>query len=219
MHDLSTLRQDYRRAKLDVEHLDDDPIQQFRKWFAEAVQAEVIEPNAMVLATVDEDGFPNSRVVLLKGQNEQGFTFFTSYRGAKARELAAGRRCASLTFHWKELERQVHIRGQVEKVSEAESDTYFAERPYMSRIGAWASEQSTVIDSRELLENRFADFLAKYPEGTVVPRPSHWGGYVVKPYQIEFWQGRPSRLHDRFVFTQVDPSDASKGWTRARLSP
>jgi pyridoxamine 5'-phosphate oxidase len=198
--DLAALRQDYRKATLDRNGLAEDPLVQFSHWFSEATKAGVVEPNAMVLATVDPLGFPNSRVVLLKDLEHGQFTFFTNYLSQKAQELEHGQRAASLTFLWKELERQVHVRGTVERVPEAESDAYFAKRPYQSQIGAWASAQSTVLPDRAALEAAFAAYGEKFPPSQPVPRPAHWGGFGLRPSLLEFWQGRSSRLHDRFRY-------------------
>jgi pyridoxamine 5'-phosphate oxidase len=214
MTDLANLRQDYARASLRRADVDADPFVQFEKWFAEAKAAGLEEPNAMTLATVDVAGFPNSRVVLLKDLDRGRFTFFTNYNGQKAAELEQGQRAASLTFFWKELERQVHIRGLVERVPEAESDAYFAKRPYKSQLGAWASPQSAALTSREDLEAAFGAFSEKYPEGSAVPRPPHWGGYAVTPFSLEFWQGRRSRLHDRLRYSREIGSQAAWGLTR-----
>lgn len=212
MSDLASLRLDYRMAVLDRSIVDADPLVQFSKWFAEVRAAEIVEPNAMTLATVDQEGQPSTRTVLLKALDARGFTFFTNYQSRKGRELEATPK-AALTFLWKELERQVNIRGRVEKVSRAESKAYFTTRPYGSQIGAHASIQSTVIPHRPFLEERFAVLRSAYPEGHV-PLPEAWGGYRLLPVTIEFWQGRSSRLHDRLVYS-LTPD----GWEIARLSP
>jgi pyridoxamine 5'-phosphate oxidase len=190
-----------------------DPFALFEKWFDQAKAAELTDPNAMTLATSTLDGAPSARIVLLKGVDERGFTFFTNYDSRKGREMTANPRVA-LVFMWHQLERQVRVEGTIEKVTEAESDAYFVTRPLGSRLGAWASEQSQVIPSREFLEAQHAALMEKYPDGNV-PRPPNWGGYRVLPLSIEFWQGRPSRLHDRILFTRR--SDGS--WERVRLSP
>jgi pyridoxamine 5'-phosphate oxidase len=216
-HDLASLREDYAKATLRRSDVAADPFTQFNKWFSEAQAAGVPEPNAMSLATVDAAGYPNCRVVLLKDLDAERFTFFTNYQGQKAEEMSHGHRAVSLTFLWKELERQVHIRGTVEHVPAAECDAYFAKRPYKSQLGAWASAQSTVLENREALEASFEAWAAKYPEGSVVPRPPHWGGYAVRPYSIEFWQGRRSRLHDRLRYTRALGTSGS--WELTRHAP
>jgi len=209
---LSDLRVDYGRATLSEADLRDNPIEQFGAWFDDARAADIAEPNAMTLATVGPDGAPSARVVLLKAFDASGFTFHTNYNSRKGRELTANPNCY-LHFFWKELERQIFIRGTATKVSAQESDEYFAVRPYPSQIGALASEQSSVIESREALEQRFEELKAKYPEGSV-PRPEHWGGFRVTPTEFEFWQGRRSRLHDRIRYTA-----SGNAWAIDRLSP
>ncbi|MGN4154727.1 pyridoxamine 5'-phosphate oxidase [Burkholderia gladioli] len=214
MTSLADLRINYSRASLDEADVASDPIRQFDKWFKEALDAQLPEPNTMTLATVDADGRPSARIVLIKGVDERGFVFFTNYESRKGREIAHNPH-AALLFYWIELERQVRIEGRVEKTSAAESDSYFASRPVGSRIGAWASEQSRVIADREVLEARERDFAARYGENP--PRPPHWGGYRLVPEAIEFWQGRPSRLHDRLRYLR-DPAGGD-AWTIERLSP
>ncbi|MDA0574325.1 pyridoxamine 5'-phosphate oxidase [Burkholderia gladioli] len=214
MTSLADLRINYSRASLDEADVASDPIRQFDKWFKEALDAQLPEPNTMTLATVDAEGRPSARIVLIKGVDERGFVFFTNYESRKGREIAHNPH-AALLFYWIELERQVRIEGRVEKTSAAESDSYFASRPVGSRIGAWASEQSTVIADREVLEARERDFAARYGENP--PRPPHWGGYRLVPEAIEFWQGRPSRLHDRLRYLR-DPAGGD-AWTIERLSP
>jgi pyridoxamine 5'-phosphate oxidase len=211
---IANLRRDYCLAGLREADLVANPIEQFQKWFHEAVAAEITEPNAMVLATVDASGQPSTRVVLLKGVDARGFSFFTNYDSRKGRELA-GNPKASLTFPWIALERQVCIAGQVTKVSREESEAYFKLRPHKSRLGALASpKQSEVIAGRAVLEARMRELEAKYP-GDDIPLPSYWGGYILAPSEIEFWQGRPSRLHDRLRYLlQPDHS-----WKIERLSP
>ncbi|SEJ26035.1 pyridoxamine 5'-phosphate oxidase [Paraburkholderia diazotrophica] len=212
MSTLADLRKNYSLGSLDVADVDPDPFRQFDKWFKQAVDAQLPEPNTMTLATVDARGRPSARIVLIKGVDERGFVFFTNYESRKGRELAENPH-ASLLFYWIELERQVRIEGTVVKTSDAESDAYYASRPLGSRIGAWASDQSKVIESRALLEAREREFSAQYGENP--PRPPHWGGYRLIPDAIEFWQGRPSRLHDRLLYTRSGGAD----WTIARLSP
>ncbi len=211
--DLAALRQDYRQATLRRADMLEDPLAQFRAWFAEAQAAQLQEPNAFVLGTVDAEGTPSTRTVLLKALDDTGFTFFTNYTSRKGRALAAHPR-AAMTFLWLELERQIHIEGVAERVSATESDAYFAVRPYASQIGALASAQSTAIAKREELETRFAQCAAQYPEGGPIPRPEHWGGYRVRPTRMEFWQGRRSRLHDRLCYTR-----GPAGWEMVRLCP
>ncbi|MGA3248760.1 MAG: pyridoxamine 5'-phosphate oxidase [Paraburkholderia sp.] len=213
MTSLAELRKNYSLGSLDVADIDRNPFRQFDAWFAQAVDAKLPEPNTMTLATVDSRGRPSARIVLVKGVDERGFVFFTNYESRKGRELADNPH-ASLLFYWIELERQVRIEGNVVKASPAESDQYFESRPLGSRIGAWASEQSQVIESRAVLEAREREISAKYGEHP--PRPPHWGGYRLIPDAIEFWQGRPSRLHDRLLYTRaVEGGD----WQLARLSP
>ncbi|HKT67641.1 pyridoxamine 5'-phosphate oxidase [Burkholderia sp. 22313] len=214
MTTLADLRINYSRASLDEADAAPDPFAQFDRWFKEALAAKLPEPNTMTLATVGADGRPSARIVLIKGVDERGFVFFTNYESRKGRDLAAHPH-AALLFYWIELERQVRIEGRIEKTSADESDRYFASRPLGSRIGAWASEQSAVIDSRATLEAREKATAERYGENP--PRPPHWGGYRVVPDAIEFWQGRPSRLHDRLLYTR--DATAAPGWTISRLSP
>lgn len=214
MSALSDLREEYDRAALTRERVADDPLDQFRTWFEEAKDADLREPNAMTLSTAAPDGSPSARIVLLKGVDERGFRFYTNYDSRKGVELAQNPR-AALVFWWAPLERQIRIEGDVERLPADESDAYFHSRPRGSQLGARASPQSRIIQSREVLESELAEVKAKY-EGEEIPRPSHWGGYVVRPTQIEFWQGRPSRLHDRLRYRRDDPSEP---WTLERLAP
>ncbi|MCP3707379.1 pyridoxamine 5'-phosphate oxidase [Paraburkholderia sp. CNPSo 3274] len=213
MTTLADLRKTYSLGSLDAADVDPDPIRQFQTWFAQALDAKLPEPNAMTVATVDAQGRPAARILLIKGVDKRGFVFFTNYESRKGRELSANPH-AALLFHWVELERQVRIEGKVELTSAEESDAYFNSRPLGSRIGAWASEQSTVIANRETLEAREREIAAQY--GEAPPRPPHWGGYRLVPEAIEFWQGRPSRLHDRIRYAR---DSASAAWRIERLAP
>ena len=214
---IADLRTDYMRETLDERDVAPDPFRQFEHWFDEAVKAQVPEPNAMTLATAGADGRPSARIVLLKGFDERGFVFFTNYASRKGRELAARPR-AALLFFWAELERQVRIEGLVDRTDEAESNAYFASRPRPARLGAWASPQSEPIAGRAVLETRFAAAEAQYQRaGDDVPRPAHWGGYRLAPDELEFWQGRPSRLHDRIRYRRSDTHPAL--WAIDRLAP
>jgi pyridoxamine 5'-phosphate oxidase len=210
--DLARMRRSYRRARLDIPDVDADPIVQVRRWLAEAVAAGLREPNAMVLATAGTDGLPSARTVLLRGIDARGFAFYTSYRSRKAAELAVNAQ-AALLFPWIDLERQVAVRGTVAKVTAEESDTYFASRPRGSQLGAWASEQSAVVAGRATFEQRLDELRARLA-GAAVARPDDWGGFRVTPVEVELWQGRRDRLHDRLRYRRD-----GEGWALERLSP
>ena len=210
---IADIRKDYRLQTLNEADVATDPFIQFGRWWQEAINSDIEEVNAMTLATANKDGMPSARIVLLKGYDENGFVFFTNYQSHKGRELLENPQ-AALVFFWKELERQIRIEGTVEQISTVESEAYFQSRPVGSRIGAWASPQSSVIDSRAAIEANAAKYEAEF-SGNAIPKPPHWGGYIVKPRLFEFWQGRSSRLHDRFQFTLSAP----RKWKRERLAP
>lgn len=210
---IKDLRREYASRALDESSADPDPIRQFRVWLAEGVRANLMDVTAMTLATVTPEGDPAARTVLLKEVDDRGFVFFTHYASPKGRDLAAHPR-AGLLFYWPDLERQVRVTGAVERVDSAASDAYFASRPRDSQIAAWAAEQSSALPHRRALEDAVAALQRKY-EGSAVPRPPDWGGYRVLPERIEFWQGRPARLHDRLLYTR----DTDGSWSRVRLAP
>jgi pyridoxamine 5'-phosphate oxidase len=221
--DVSHLRRDYSLTGLDEADALADPIAQFQSWFADVLEADRHDPTAMTLATADRDGRPSARIVLLKGYDERGFVFYTNYGSRKGRELEENPR-AALVFYWPDFDRQVRVEGTVERASREESEEYFRSRPRGSRLGAWASPQSTVIDGREELERRLREVEERFPAGDAgdtadtaadVPPPDFWGGYRLRPEVIEFWQGRPSRLHDRLRYSRLPEG----GWKIERLSP
>lgn len=210
---IADLRKDYSSQTLRETDIELHPVDQFQKWWTEAVNSQIDEVNAMTLATASSDGMPSARIMLLKGFDNNGFVFFTNYKSYKALHLEENPK-ACLVFFWKELERQVRITGLVKKASSQESDEYFLSRPTGSQVGAWASKQSQVIESREWLENRYLQLTEEFKENEL-KRPPHWGGYVVTPVIMEFWQGRPSRLHDRIQYSLEE----NGSWKIERLSP
>lgn len=210
---IQDIRKEYTQHSLNETDVVSNPLQQFERWFDQALKAQVMEANAFNLTTIDSDGKPHSRMVLLKGLTDKGFEFFTNYNSHKAQQIQANP-WVSMTFFWPELERQVRVEGRASKISKERSQEYFFSRPHQSQLGAWASNQSEILSSRTLLEDRLEDLNNEYPEGTKVPFPTHWGGFEIEPNMIEFWQGRASRLHDRIRYTQEGPT-----WSMARLSP
>lgn len=213
MQNIANIRKDYRKATLDISNVDADPVRQFEKWFGEALQSEVMEVNAMHLATVNELGQPSGRMVLLKGLENRKFHFYTNYQSKKGKELEINPACA-LTFFWPELERQVRVEGIAARVNSVLSDEYFKSRPRESQLGAWASPQSSMIANRTILEQRIQQIDKKFEGFPVLPRPHQWGGFQVDPFQIEFWQGGPGRLHDRIQYVKVENE-----WKAYRLAP
>lgn len=209
---IADIRKDYQLKSLAESEVAKNPFDQFSIWWEEAVQSAIVEVNAMALSTVSPEGRPSSRIVLLKGYNEEGFVFFTNYTSDKGKQIAHNEH-VSLLFFWKELERQVRIEGVASQVAAEESDAYFDSRPVGSRLGAWASPQSQKIADREILDKELEKFTAQFSE-QLIPRPPHWGGYRVRPIRIEFWQGRSSRLHDRILYEQVQ-----ENWQISRLAP
>jgi len=213
MTPISEIRKEYTMASLELKSIHKNPIVQFEKWFKEAMQAEVLEPTAMTLSTVTEAGRPSARIVLLKGVEKNKFSFYTNYQSKKGKELEHNPACA-LTFFWPELERQVRIEGISERLETSISEVYFQSRPRGSQVGAWASPQSSIIKDRELLEARVKEIEKRFEGKEVLPKPHQWGGYAVEPFEIEFWQGRASRLHDRIVYYKNDGE-----WVLHRLAP
>jgi len=204
----------YETAGLDFDDLDESPIQQWHAWYIEAVEAELAEPNAMAVSTIDAEGMPDSRIVLVRGFDDDGLTFFGNYNSAKGQQIDANP-VASAVFPWIGLHRQVRVRGSIEMLPRHESDAYFASRPRDSQLGAWASPQSEVIEGRDVLNQQHTDFAEKFG-GAEVPRPPHWGGWLLVPEVFEFWQGRPNRLHDRFRYRR---DDVTQDWVIERLAP
>jgi len=208
-----SLRKEYSSAFLDEADANQNPFKQFELWMHQAVEAAILEPHAMNVATVSSDGKPSSRIVLLRAFNEEGFVFYTNYNSHKGNDLAQNK-YASLNFFWPELERQIRIEGSISKIDQDTSTAYFHSRPRESQIGAWASIQSAVIENRKVVEDAFVHYNEKFKDLELIPKPEHWGGYNIKPTYIEFWQGRPSRLHDRLRYTTINDE-----WKIERLSP
>lgn len=210
---IADIRAEYTKHTLDISDVQTDPLKQFEQWFDEAQKADISEVNAMNLSTVNQEGMPSSRIMLLKDIENDGFVFFTNYQSDKGKDLETNP-VAALLFFWKELERQVRIQGNISKIGKEDSEEYFQSRPRGSQIGAWTSPQSSVIESRQLLEDREKAIAEKYKGAEVLPKPEQWGGYILKPLKIEFWQGRPNRLHDRILYSLVDGT-----WQINRLAP
>ncbi|HET6993384.1 MAG TPA: pyridoxamine 5'-phosphate oxidase [Chitinophagaceae bacterium] len=211
--EIARLRKDYSLHSLNEGEVASSPIEQFERWWTDVERSQIIEMNAMTLATIGEDNFADARTVLLKGFDKRGFVFFTNYNSAKSRELDFNPTCC-LLFHWKELERQVRIKGIAEKISQGESEEYFNTRPEGSKIGAWSSPQSEVVESKRWLEEAFNHYAEKF-KTEKLNKPPHWGGFRVNPVKIEFWQGRPNRMHDRILYTETTPGN----WKIERLAP
>ena len=211
--ELEALRREYAGEELNESSVDPDPVQQFAVWFEQALASELLDPNAMSLATAGSDGTPSVRIVLLKGFDQQGFRFYTNYKSAKGKDLAENPNAAAC-FYWAPLDRQVRVQGTVEKLSRDESEEYFQQRPRLSQLGAWSSIQSSEIASRDQLIARFRELEEKFSGQMKIPMPDFWGGYLIKPMEVEFWQGRPGRLHDRLLYSRMPD-----GWKISRLSP
>ena len=213
MKHIHHIRKDYSKSTLDIDSVGKDPIIQFEKWFHEALEANLPEPNALTLSTVSEDGCPSGRIVLLKGVEKGKFIFYSNYQSQKGRELEKNPACG-LTFFWPDLERQIRIEGVASRVDASSSEIYFQSRPFESQVGAWASPQSAIISNREILEARVKEIKKKFEGLEKLPKPKQWGGFEVEPLKIEFWQGRSNRLHDRILFTKIDDA-----WQIHRLAP